>query len=390
MSGPSETENPETPFWRKVVRRAGILTGTALVGALAVGAVILGSQVIAQNSVRIAVEGASEPLTVRVVPVRMQDNYSVPQHFIGMVEPRQSTQLGFESGGTLAAITVDEGDGFAAGDVLARLDTRSLEAQLAQQKAARDALAAQLELARLTSERQKTLADRSYASQQRADEARLTVAELEARIAEADATITGTEVQIDKAVLRAPYDGRVAARYVDAGARVTASAPVLELQEDASPRLRIGLLPELAMGLAPGDQIDVTIAGYSFTARFHSRRAGLDATTRTLPALFDLDPTAPSLPYGATVDLTVDRDVDDRGTWLPLSALTEGPRGLWTVLLVDDSGDVPRVAMESVVILYADEDRAFVRGALNDGLLVIAEGTHRVAVGQPVRTTAAG
>ena len=86
-------------------------------------------------------------------------------------------------------------------------------------------------------------------------------------------------------------------------------------------------------------------------------------------------------PYGALATLTLTRHHEAAGAWVPLSALTEGPSGLWTLLTVE-AGTVCRDAVE---LLYADADRAFVRG-LPSTSLVITEGPHRVTPGQRVRT----
>ncbi|MEM8555663.1 MAG: efflux RND transporter periplasmic adaptor subunit [Pseudomonadota bacterium] len=377
---------PRPSFFKRALRRVGILTGTALVGALAVGAVMFSTDVIAQNTVRIDVETGAAPLTVTVQEVVLRDSYSVPQDFIGRVEPRQDTTLGFEAGGTLATLLVDEGDRVSKGQVLAELDTRSLGAQLRQQRAALAALEAQLELAKLTFERQQALAERNFASLQRADEARLAVTELEARLLEREAAIIDIEVQLDKATLRAPFDGEVDTRHVDEGARVGPSAPILDIQEVAAPQVRIGLLPELATELAKGDTVTVVVNGETYAATFASRRAEIDAITRTLPVLFDLqiDDGQPRPSYGAVARLTVERPVDERGAWVPLSALSEGPRGLWQLMVIESSTDGRSVAMEAVEVIYANEAQAFVRGGLSDSDQILADGVHRLAPGQAV------
>ncbi|MGB0904225.1 MAG: efflux RND transporter periplasmic adaptor subunit, partial [Mangrovicoccus sp.] len=106
-------------------------------------------------------------------------------------------------------------------------------------------------------------------------------------------------------------------------------------------------------------------------------------------AMFTLEPVAAQTKapaFGSVVRLQTLRTVQDQGLWLPLSALTEGPRGLWTVYIVADAENGQVVAREAVELLYADETRAFVRGAFQPGQEVIADGPHRVAVGQYVQT----
>ncbi|WP_108257561.1 efflux RND transporter periplasmic adaptor subunit [Mangrovicoccus ximenensis] len=126
--------------------------------ALSLGAVAAASGLISAATVRIETGAEHPPLAVSVTAVVLQDSYAVPQDFIGRLEPRQDSRLGFEIGGTLTEITVEEGDAVAESQILARLDTSLIDTELAEARAGRDALAAQLDLARLTWDRQQALA----------------------------------------------------------------------------------------------------------------------------------------------------------------------------------------------------------------------------------------
>lgn len=63
----------------------------------------------------------------------------------GNTTPVQSLDLAFENGGTISAVDKQAGDTVAAGDILVQLDTRNLEAQLAQAQANVQAEQAKLE-----------------------------------------------------------------------------------------------------------------------------------------------------------------------------------------------------------------------------------------------------
>ena len=63
----------------------------------------------------------------------------------GNTTPVQSIDLGFQNGGTIAAVTRNVGDHVAAGDVIAAVNTSDLRAQLAQAQASVDQAQAQLQ-----------------------------------------------------------------------------------------------------------------------------------------------------------------------------------------------------------------------------------------------------
>src|SRR3990167_2721331 len=73
------------------------------------------------------------PVTVPVVTVQS----NVPQEVFGLgtVSARIQSKVGFKVAGVLVGLKADQGDRVRAGQVLARLDARDVEAQLALAKA---------------------------------------------------------------------------------------------------------------------------------------------------------------------------------------------------------------------------------------------------------------
>lgn len=363
---------------RRVLHRLGVLTGTGLTIALAVGLVVGGGGLIAARAQDDGPKQQDVVLPVQVAPLVIQDSYAVTARFTGQVEAARQAELGFESGGTLAEVLVDEGDRVAAGDVLARLDIRALQAERAAQVAARAAAAARRDLAELTAERQRRLAASDFASAQRADEARFRLAEAEAEIARFEATILTLDIALSKAEITAPFDGTVAARLRDEGARLGSGTPVLHLEETAAPQLRVGLPDALAQSLDADTPLPVTLPGGSGTATLDRLRPDLDPVTRTRAVVFTLDRPAPS---GTLVTLELTRDAQGQGAWVPLSALSEGIQGLWTLYLLDDDNLLRR---ESVEVLHATGTHAFVAGAFPNTARYVPAGAHRIAPGQRV------
>jgi hypothetical protein len=76
--------------------------------------------------------------------------------------------------------------------------------------------------------------------------------------------------------------------------------------------------------------------------------------------------------------------VQERGGWLPIAALLEGKRGVWTVLTVKAQGDAYSTTREAVEVLDVQGDQAFVRGTVSSGALVVASGVHRISPGMRV------
>ena len=62
--------------------------------------------------------------------VEYRTDASMAESYPGLVTARRESELGFERGGRIDSIAVDVGDRVTVGQVLARLDTRALEAQI--------------------------------------------------------------------------------------------------------------------------------------------------------------------------------------------------------------------------------------------------------------------
>lgn len=129
--------------WLKRSATAGVLALIAL-GVAGFGLTV--------RSIPLVVEDGpgQEPLVVATEAVQWQDGYEVTRHFVGRIEARQESDLGFELGGMVREVLVDEGDLVNVGDVVAALDSDRLHAKRRELVAARDEARARLELAVLT------------------------------------------------------------------------------------------------------------------------------------------------------------------------------------------------------------------------------------------------
>ncbi len=377
----ADAVGPE-PLWRRVAR----FVGTVAVVGLAAGMGMAGHAALSARAEAAGDAPVAPPTEVRAERLRLEASMQVERRFTGQFEARQETTLAFEEAGTLAEVLVREGDAVAAGAVVARIDTRLLEAERRRLDAQRQALLAQAELARRTNERQGELQARGHTAQARIDETSLRLAQLSAALAETDAALTAVDVRLEKAVLRAPFAGRVGSRFADTGAVVAPGVAVATLLEEGPARFRVTLDPGLAARLAAGAEVTIA-AGDSLLPATLSRLAPeLDPATRGRVAVFDLADGTVAPPARSTGEVILPDGQDMAGAWVPLSALRPGLRGTWTILTVaPDADGGATVAQDAVEVLQVAEGRVFLRGGFADGDLFLPDGTHRVVPGQSVR-----
>lgn len=328
--------------------------------------------------------GPTAPITpVGVLTVTPADGYTVTRRFTGQLEAAARTDLGFELGGRVTEVLVEEGDLVAAGAVLTRLDTSILVPERAALMAELAAMAADAELARLTLARNDTLTERGVRSVAAQDDARLALARAEAGMAAIRARIAGVDVRLGQSVLVAPFAARVGARIADPGQTVAAGQPVLVLFDAGPAQVRVGLPPQLAAGLAAGDVLQVEAGGAVQDARILQVRPDLDPGTRSRSVVLTLPGTA-ALALGDTVALILEQTVAEPGFWAPLGALREGVRGSWSVMALEATPEGDRTVAAAVEVIHADGAQVFLRGALPPGARIVAQAPDRVAPGQIV------
>lgn len=402
MAGSLEKAEPRRPRG-SFVGAVGGLIALAIVGALATTAL---------SAIYAAADAESveptPPLPVAVARLEVVNAYGTVESYLGRVEPARSTALGFERGGEVMEVLVEEGDIVGAGDAIARLDADALEAERDQLLAEKERLEATLALAARTRARQDSLSNDGFSSEQQADEARTAEITTTAQIAAIEAQIRRMEIEIRKSTIRAPFAGVVAARRIDPGAIVSAGQRIVDILEVGRPQARIGLPPERAERLVIGGRYAITVRNRRSAATLAAVRPDLDPATRTVAAIFDLDLTAllptttastgaasdasrPFIaPFGEVARLELPYEVRARGAWVPLSALQEDARGLWRIQLVrDDANGEPVVVASAVEVYYVSDGRAFIVGAIEDGARYVVEGLNRTVIGDVVAPFAA-
>jgi len=357
---------------------APLFAAVVFVGAIAGGVVALHGRAGAKMS-----PDANPPLVVNTHRLDLRKAYGVKERFVGLLEPIRQTRLSFERPGLVTEVLFDEGDRVSQGDVVARLDASSLSSERRGLEARLQELEAQHGLASVTLSRQSALKEKGWQSEQKFDEARFKVAELSSAIRRVKASIESIDIDIAKSEIKAPYPGTVAARSIDEGSVVNAGTPVVDVVEMGARRVRVGLSVSASRSIEAGQGYHLVANGQNFDGRLVSKRPDLQARTRTVTALFAVS-GADDLPFGRIVELVVERSVRADGAWLPISALSESSKGLWTVLVVVEGEDGPKLVREAVEVLHVESERVYARGNFSSESRVVVNGTNRVIPGQRV------
>ncbi len=317
-------------------------------------------------------EPPSRPIKMMVVE---SPAAAVERTFPAVVQAGARSDLSFRVPGTIAEIVAAEGQQFSEGDLLARLDPRDyetnvaearstlasaeaelavvkagarpedialLEAQLAAASARSDqaqadftrqkqmyeqGLVSRSEYERYDTAREVAGRDVESASQQVA-KARTGARQEEIRASETKVETMRVKVQQAEAALgdtqlRAPFDGVVASVYVDTFQEIQAKQAVLSFQNAGGVEVELQVPESLVLRRRAGANVDfeVTLAGdksRSYSAEFGQYSTEADPVTQTyrLTLRMDAPPDAGVLP-GMTAEVRVRADALG-GAGLPL------------------------------------------------------------------------
>jgi len=157
---------------------------------------------------------------VSVAPVQKVD-FPVYLTGLGTVQGFNTVQVRPRVDGQIDKIAFTEGQIAKEGELLVSIDPRPYQAALDQAKAKKAQDEANLANANLELQRAMKLGE--FATAQRVDTQRSTVAQLTAQIAADDAAISNAQTQLDYTQIKAPISGVAGLRQVDVGNIVNAA-----------------------------------------------------------------------------------------------------------------------------------------------------------------------
>jgi RND family efflux transporter MFP subunit len=225
----------------------------ALTGALAAG--LLAAQDKPASDAPARPLAASAPAAQ--VQLRAVEDYYAADAVVESV--RQAT-VSAQIPGTIVQFYVDAGDRVRRGQVLARIDTRETDAQVAARRAGVAQAEAAVVQARLNYERTKSLVAHNFVSQAALDKAD---ADYKAALAALEEARAGTAQAVTArsfAEIRAPIDGVVSQRLMEPGEFAAPGRPVLALHDPGALRA-VGSLPQFVLAqTAKIDKANVELA----------------------------------------------------------------------------------------------------------------------------------
>ena len=318
------------------------------------------------------------PAVVTLAPVKT--GRVIPQaEFIGTVFYEEVSDVASEMIGRVNEVLFEEGQRIKKNQVLIKLDTDILKKRLLATSASYEQVLTELEIARIEFERREKLFKTKAISEQSYDENRFRVKGIEKRAESLIAEVERIEIELQKKIIRAPFDGIVIERHVDRGEWLNEGTAVAKLGKDDVIDIVADVSEEFIPFIRVGMPINATVNGDQISGSVNAVVPRGDVATRTFPVKIRT-PNTPALIEGMSARVMLPVGKPRQTLTVPRDAVI-APFGQTVVFAVNDA----KARMIPVdVIGYQGLTVGVQSPDLAEGMQVVVKGHERLRDGQDV------
>ena len=287
-------------------------------------------------------------------------------NLVGSLAANETAQLRAEIAGQVRSVSFNEGEQVKKGQVLLKIDDAELRAQLAQAQA-------RFKLAGLNRKRSENLTEAQSMSQAEADR-------VVSEFSSAEAELALLRVRLDKAEIKAPFDGIVGARAISPGDYITAATVITTLDDLSRMKIDFQVPERFVAKVRPGTAFTVRArsnSGESLsegTVYFVS--SVIDRATRSSQVKGYLNNAQAGLKPGMFASIELVLEIHRGVLIAPEGAVLTTPRGTQIVAVSRQGGDD---VADFVPVTLGLRARGYVeiepvKGRLEEGQKVVASG----------------
>lgn len=274
----------------KTSHKAALVAATTLAGiAIVVAFTGLGRDALAEPA---PAPAAGQPVLAVDVTTLGRRDIPIRVSATGNIMPWQEASVGTEADGLrLVEVNVNVGDRVRRGQLLARFAHQSIDADLAQARAALAEARVALDEAAANARRARVLQESGAMAAQQIEQYLSAERAAAARLDAARGRLTAQELRLVQTRIVAPDEGIISLRAATVGAVTPAGQELFRLIRGG----RLEWRAEVAAGdlarLAPGQQVRITLpGGESASGRLRMLAPAIDLQTRNGMAYVDLAP----------------------------------------------------------------------------------------------------
>ncbi|MBB1519875.1 MdtA/MuxA family multidrug efflux RND transporter periplasmic adaptor subunit [Aquipseudomonas guryensis] len=333
----------------------------------------------------------SGPVPVRVTEVS-QGDFNIELKALGTVTALNTVSVRSRVDGELVKVLFEEGQLVKAGDLLAQIDPRAYQVALQQAEGTLAQNQAQLKNAEIDLARYKSLYAEDSIAKQTLDTQEALVGQYRGTVKNNQAAVAEARLNLDFTRIRAPIDGRLGLRQVDAGNLISSgdTTPLVVITQVKPITVNFTLaendLPPVLARVRNNEQLLVQAwdrGEKQLLAEgvLHSLDNQIDVATGTVKLKARFDNASESLFPNQFVNVRLRVETRQGATLIPSAALQFGARGTFVFLL--DNED--KVQLRKVEVGASSGALTLISAGLKVGERLVLEGTDKLKDGSEVQ-----
>ncbi len=317
------------------------------------------------------------PVTVSAIQA-VSKNWQDYLPTIGVLKAVNSVDVSPQVSGLVTHIFFKSGQTVSIGDPLIQLNDKVEQQELKN-------LEAELELAKLTNERLRTLIKRKAASQSEVDQA-------QAKLKQSLAQVEKTKALIGHKLIKAPFSGKLGIRTVNLGQYVSAGDKLVALESMNPLFLNFSLPEQHLQQLHPGQAVKLSVETHP-NAVFSGKITAIDSTSSLKTHNILVQATIPNqdakLYPGLFADIKVMLPVQEKVVIVPQTAVTYSLYGDSVFVVVSKKKDKKKKPVLEVVQKYVTvgprfDSKVVIRKGIKAGETVVTSGQLKLQNGSQI------
>ena len=312
----------------------------------------------------------------------------------GTTKPVDQTALSFAVSGTVETVSANLGDRVKKDQVLAELDKKPFTLAVRDAQAAVSKAKAILAERRANYQRISALYEADNASKAELDEARAGLNSAQSQVRAAEAQLGLANRDLNKTVLRAPFDGSISMRQIEPYMEVRQGDPLFALDGASSGYEVRSALPEsLVIHLRVGEKADVVFPslGNRSVPGEITEIGSRSQTASTYPVTVKLEEVFAEMRSGMSVEVafkfmpeTRSGESFEQGLIVPVAAILIGPEETTYVFIFDQESSMVKKTQVKVINLR-DNDVLLEPHNIKVGDIIATAGVPFLNDGQKVK-----